>query len=100
MTQMRVGCQEHIAYLLASAMAIQDMGVGSTGMEGEGKPPFFWKNEWGERRELRPETFQQTGQMLLDFSNQAYREKHPDTPLGVPAGPVFPFNGRNHLGPG
>ena len=41
MTQMRVGCQEHIAYLLAAAMAIQDMGVGSTGMEGGGETPLL-----------------------------------------------------------
>ena len=93
MTEMGICNEEQIAYLLAAAMAIQERSVGTHEIEGGEMYPFFWKNEQGERRELRPENFQQTGQMLLDFSEQAYREKHPNAPIGASTGHAFRFTG-------
>ncbi len=88
-------CQdEHIAYLLAAATNVQRKGVGMMGMNEE-CPPFFWMNQQGERMELRQDTFQKTGQMLLDRNILALREEQPDIPPEEPENGI-PDHGSNN----
>ena len=63
--------EEHIAYPLAAAMQAQRRCVGSMRLRDEQYLPFFWLDQWGERRELRQDTFRETGQMLLDQNLEA-----------------------------
>ena len=66
--------EEHIAYLLAAAMQIQERCARSMGMEAEVAPHFTWMDSQEEWQQLRPENFRETGQMLLDRNVRACRE--------------------------
>ena len=81
-------CQdEHIAYLLESAITLHQRWVDNPEI------PFFWKNEWGERRELTRENFRETGQMLKDQNFLAWREERTDQDPRQHPRPIFQVTG-------
>lgn len=66
--------EEHIAYLLASAMQIHQRCAARLWGEMEGTTHFTWIDGEEEWQQLRPDNFRETGQMLLDRNVQACRE--------------------------
>lgn len=71
------GNEEHIAYLLASAMQLQKRCARGLGVDEEDTPPFSWRGADGSERQLTRETFQQAGQMLLEQNFQAWWGGYP-----------------------